>query len=63
MRSSDETQADIFAKQSHNEADVLHGAVHGGHMMPFALDLAILAAFCVFLFAASLWNIQRRWIL
>ncbi len=44
-------------------ADVLHGAVHGNHMMPFALDLALLAAFCVLLFAASLWNIKRRWIL
>ena len=43
--------------------DVLHGAVHGGHAMPFALDLALLAAFCVGLFAASLWNIKRRWIL
>lgn len=44
-------------------ADVLHGAVHGGHVMPFAFDLALLAVFCVFLFAASLWNIKRRWIL
>jgi len=44
-------------------ADVLHGAVHGGHVMPFALDLTLLAAFCVFLFAASLWNIKRRWIM
>ena len=43
-------------------ADVLHGAVHGGHIMPFSIDLAILGAFCVCLFAASLWNIQRRWI-
>jgi len=44
-------------------ADVLHGAVHGGHAMPFSLDLALLGAFCVFLFAASLWNIKRRWII
>ncbi|WP_319406980.1 ABC transporter permease [uncultured Desulfosarcina sp.] len=44
-------------------ADVLHGAVHGGHTMPFVLDLTLLGAFCVFLFAASLWNIKRRWIL
>ena len=43
-------------------ADLLHGAVHGGHIMPFALDLSLLGAFCVFLFAASLWNIKRRWI-
>ena len=44
-------------------ADVLHGAVHGAHIMLFSLDLALLAAFCVFLFAASLWNIKRRWII
>jgi ABC-2 type transport system permease protein len=44
-------------------ADMLHGAVHGAHVLPFAVDLAILGAFCVALFAASLWNIQRRWIL
>lgn len=43
-------------------ADVLHGAVHGGHAMPLALDLALLGAFCLALFAASLWNIQRKWI-
>ncbi len=44
-------------------ADILHGAVHGGHAMPFALDLVLLAAFCVLLFVASLWNIKRRWIM
>ena len=44
-------------------ADLLHGAVHGGNFMPLALDLAALAAFCAALFAASLWNIKRRWIL
>ncbi len=43
-------------------ADLLHGAVHGGHIMPFSLDLCLLGAFCVVLFAASLWNIKRRWI-
>jgi len=43
--------------------DVLHGAVHGGHAMPFALDLALLGAFCAGLFAVSLWNIKRKWIL
>jgi ABC-2 type transport system permease protein len=44
-------------------ADVLHGAVDGGHTMSYALDLSILGAFCAGLFAASLWNIKRRWIL
>lgn len=43
-------------------ADVLHGAVHGRHAMPFSLDLAILGAFCIGLFAISLHNIRRRWI-
>ena len=43
-------------------ADVLHGAVHGAHMLPFALDLVILAAFCAVLFLLSLRNIRRHWI-
>lgn len=43
-------------------ADLLHGSVHGAHSMPFALDLAILGAFCVALFGASLVNIRRKWI-
>ncbi len=43
-------------------ADVLHGAIHGAHAMPFALSLALLAAFCAGLFAVSLRNIQRKWI-
>ncbi len=43
-------------------ADALHGAVHGGHTMPFTLALAVLSVFCVGLFAASLRNIQRKWI-
>jgi ABC-2 type transport system permease protein len=43
-------------------ADLLHGAVHGGHTMPFSIDLAILAVFCIGLFMVSLHNIRRRWI-
>ncbi len=43
--------------------DVLHGAVHGAHSMPFVLDLSILGAFCVALFAISLANIKRKWII
>ncbi len=42
--------------------DVLHGAVHGGHSMPFTLDLSLLGAFCVGLFLISLANIRRKWI-
>jgi ABC-2 type transport system permease protein len=43
--------------------DVLHGAVHAGNAMPYALDLSILGAFCAGLFALSLRNIKRKWIL
>jgi len=42
--------------------DVLHGAVHGQHVMSFSLDLAILGGFCVGLFVLSLYNIKKRWI-
>ncbi len=44
-------------------ADMLHGAVHGRQSMPFPLDTALLGGFCVGLFAVSLWNIKRKWIL
>jgi len=44
-------------------ADVLHGAVNGAHILPLGLDFLILGVFCVLLFAASLYNIKRRWIL
>jgi ABC-2 type transport system permease protein len=43
-------------------ADVLHGSVHGAHLMPYTLDLAILGAFCMGLFLLSLRNIRRHWI-
>jgi ABC-2 type transport system permease protein len=43
-------------------ADVLHGAVHGGHILPWYLDLPVLGLFCAALFWASLRNIRRRWI-
>jgi len=43
-------------------ADVLHGAVHGGNRISYALNLSVLGLFCAGLFAASLWNIKRRWI-
>jgi ABC-2 type transport system permease protein len=43
-------------------ADMLHGAVHGKHVIPFILDLVILGTFCVGLFAMSLHNIKNRWI-
>jgi ABC-2 type transport system permease protein len=43
-------------------ADALRGAVHGGNAMPYALDLAMLMAFCLALFLGSLRNIKRKWI-
>jgi ABC-2 type transport system permease protein len=42
--------------------DILHGAVNSEHIMSFTLDFVILGAFCVVLFALSLRNIKRRWI-
>lgn len=44
-------------------ADALHGAVHGGAALPLPLDLGMLCAWCAGLFALSLWNIKRKWIL
>jgi ABC-2 type transport system permease protein len=43
-------------------ADALHGAVHGGNIMPLSINLAILGVFCIGLFMLSLYNIRRRWI-
>jgi len=43
--------------------DVLHGAIHADHTMSFGADFWVLAAFCIGLFAVSLRNIKRRWIL
>lgn len=43
-------------------ADLLHAGVRGAGRMPPALDLGVLTAFCGVLFALSLRNIQKRWI-
>jgi ABC-2 type transport system permease protein len=43
--------------------DAMRGAIMGDRLMPLAVDLLILAAFCVGLFALSLRNIRRKWIL
>ncbi len=43
-------------------ADLLRGGIVGGNALPYALDFAALLAFCLTLFAASLWNVRRRWI-
>jgi ABC-2 type transport system permease protein len=44
-------------------ADILHGAVHGGYMIGYLPDLAVLAAFCAGLFVLCLRNIRSKWIL
>lgn len=43
--------------------DAMRGAIMGDRLMPLAVDLPILAAFCIGLFALSLRNIRRKWIL
>jgi len=43
-------------------ADLLHGAVNAGNALPLWLDFLVLGAFCLGLFALSLYNINRRWI-
>jgi ABC-2 type transport system permease protein len=43
--------------------DAIRGAVTGEHTLPLAVDLPVLAAFCAVLFALSLHNIRRKWIL
>ena len=44
-------------------ADILHGAFSGNNIMSLPLDFALLSVFCIFLFAWSLRNIRRKWIL
>ena len=44
-------------------ADILHGAFNADNVMLFAIDFCVLGAFCIFLFAWSLRNIKRKWIL
>jgi len=43
--------------------DILHGAFNANNVMSFAVDFCVLGAFCIFLFAWSLRNIRKRWIL
>lgn len=43
-------------------ADVLHGSIHRAPDMPLLLDFGLLAAFCAVLFALTLRNIRRKWI-
>ncbi|MBS3771555.1 MAG: ABC transporter permease [Bacteroidales bacterium] len=43
--------------------DILHGAIHGQHILPLWLNFLIIAAFGFVLFSISLKNIHRKWIL
>ncbi len=43
--------------------DAMRGAIVGDRVLPLAVDLPVLAVFCVGLFALSLRDIQRKWIL
>jgi ABC-2 type transport system permease protein len=43
--------------------DILHGAINGEHILSFTWDFAILIVFCAGLFAISLRNIRKKWIL
>jgi len=43
-------------------ADLLHAGAGGAARMPVALSFLLLAAFCVVLFALSLRNVRRKWI-
>jgi len=43
-------------------ADALHGAIQTRNALPFAVDMGILAFFCMGLFALSLHKIRRNWI-
>jgi ABC-2 type transport system permease protein len=42
--------------------DILRGAVNRANTMPLALDFLVIAVFCIGLFAISLKNIHRKWI-
>jgi len=44
-------------------ADILHGAVSGGNVLPPAVNFAMLAVFCSALFLVSLRNVRKRWIM
>jgi ABC-2 type transport system permease protein len=43
-------------------ADVMHASIGGTGRMPFLIDFIILGCFCAALFAVSLRNIRRKWI-
>jgi ABC-2 type transport system permease protein len=42
--------------------DAMRGAIVGNRMLPLAVNIVVLIAFCVGLFAFSLHNIRKKWI-
>jgi ABC-2 type transport system permease protein len=44
-------------------ADIFHGALRSENAMALPIDFLVLGAFCLALFAFSLRNIRRKWIL
>jgi ABC-2 type transport system permease protein len=44
-------------------ADLLHAGTNRAGTLPLWLDFVVLALFCIGLFAASLVNVRRKWIL
>jgi len=44
-------------------ADVLHSSIHQPAHLPLVLDFGLLVAFCAVLFAVSLRNIRRKWVM
>lgn len=43
-------------------ADLLHGSIHRATHLPLALNFGMLVVFCILLFAFSLRNVRRKWI-
>jgi ABC-2 type transport system permease protein len=43
--------------------DVLHGSIHQASHMPLLLNFSLLVVFCAVLFAISLRNIRKKWIM
>jgi ABC-2 type transport system permease protein len=44
-------------------ADILHASIHQAGQMPLLLNFGLLVLFCAGLFAVSLRNIRRKWII
>jgi len=55
--------ADPKAAQYLIGVDILHGAIHGQHILLLWLDFLIIAAFGFALFSISLKNIHKKWII